>query len=730
MSNQEQAIYHVDGNGNVIVSGNNNSTITINMHNPENIRAFLQSVEDQIEQLPAQLLALLKDAIVQYPKQLTSLPDNLTDFFVGRDADLNELSDLLINNSSVVLVNGMGGIGKSALAQVYLQKHGKDYDHIAFVKVLSEFDEKNDNQINNEDALIDAFADHPTLSNNLKLAFSERTSNKQKFALILQKLSQLEGNNLLIIDNANESVAKYREQLPSKQFWKIVLTSRQKITHIKTHLLGVLDAENARLLFYNYYEGEQDDTNLDRILAFIGYHTLTIELLAKQANDRCVSIVRLIEMLEERSLNIPLKAKVAPLSSHKTKTTIRHLLDTFILDIDKDSLHYLRYFSVLPSIWMTFDELRNYFLIPNGTPFEDFFFKMMSQLSRKGWVRKGKHNDYVCHQVIQEVVRRKSKPTIKRCQTLINSFIEKTFVDNRTGDHGINKKHYIPFVESIVKHLHEKDNSLAQLIHSLATLLNENGDYQKSLAHFQRAIAIRELILDENHSDLADTYNSVAITYRHQNDYEKSIEFQEKSIKIKEILNSKGLEVDEASVAISYHNLAVACRYNKDYAQSIAFFNKAIDSYLTLKEPHLLGLAATYTQLGSAYRLVQDFEKSEASLFKGIDIYKKQVGEEHRDLATAYTLLSNMYEDKGDSEQDLKYTQLAVNIYEKDLDPLHPYLLVSYKNLAVAYFTVKDYESAAFFMGKVVHGRRKVLPANHADLVNVEQWLLKIRNSI
>jgi hypothetical protein len=29
-------------------------------------------------------------------------------------------------------------------------------------------------------------------------------------------------------------------------------------------------------------------------------------------------------------------------------------------------------------------------------------------------------------------------------------------------------------------------------------------------------------------------------------------------------------------------------------------------------------------------------------------------------------------------------------------------------------------------MEKVVSGWRKILPANHADLVNVEQWLLKI----
>jgi hypothetical protein len=36
---------------------------------------------------------------------------------------------------------------------------------------------------------------------------------------------------------------------------------------------------------------------------------------------------------------------------------------------------------------------------------------------------------------------------------------------------------------------------------------------------------------------------------------------------------------------------------------------------------------------------------------------------------------------------------------------------------------IKDYELAAFFMEKVVSGRRKILPANHADLVNMEQWL-------
>ena len=96
---------------------------------------------------------------------------------------------------------------------------------------------------------------------------------------------------------------------------------------------------------------------MERILAFVGYHTLTIELLAKQAQERYISIVDLIAMLEKSGISIPKRANVAPLSSYKTKTTIKHLLETFIIDLDKDSLQFLRYFSILPSVLMSYKEL-------------------------------------------------------------------------------------------------------------------------------------------------------------------------------------------------------------------------------------------------------------------------------------------------------------------------------------------------------------------------------------
>ncbi len=59
------------------------------------------------------------------PKELTAkIPKTAQDKIVGRENELADLHARLFDNKQVVLVNGLGGIGKTTLAQVYTQKYG------------------------------------------------------------------------------------------------------------------------------------------------------------------------------------------------------------------------------------------------------------------------------------------------------------------------------------------------------------------------------------------------------------------------------------------------------------------------------------------------------------------------------------------------------------------------------------------------------------------------------
>ncbi len=69
-----------------------------------------------------------------YPGALTPLPLLTEEDFVGRENDLKRLYESLHQSKKVLLLNGMGGIGKTTLAQAYLTAYGDAYEHIAWIE--------------------------------------------------------------------------------------------------------------------------------------------------------------------------------------------------------------------------------------------------------------------------------------------------------------------------------------------------------------------------------------------------------------------------------------------------------------------------------------------------------------------------------------------------------------------------------------------------------------------
>jgi len=55
--------------------------------------------------------------------------------FIGRKTELKELQTKLDSNNSLLLLNGIGGIGKSSLAAYYLSQQKDNYDYYGFVEV-------------------------------------------------------------------------------------------------------------------------------------------------------------------------------------------------------------------------------------------------------------------------------------------------------------------------------------------------------------------------------------------------------------------------------------------------------------------------------------------------------------------------------------------------------------------------------------------------------------------
>jgi hypothetical protein len=74
---------------------------------------------------------------VKIPHRLTNnIPTN-ADHILGRATELAQAHDHLAQHQATVLFNGIGGIGKTALASKYMAVYGAEYKHLAWITVQS-----------------------------------------------------------------------------------------------------------------------------------------------------------------------------------------------------------------------------------------------------------------------------------------------------------------------------------------------------------------------------------------------------------------------------------------------------------------------------------------------------------------------------------------------------------------------------------------------------------------
>ena len=138
----------------------------------------------------------------KFPKELTArIPKTAPDKIVGREAELDDLHHRLFGKKQVVLVNGMGGIGKTTLAQVYAAKYWDEYRHVAWVSQVSE-------------DVINDFVNTEGLLDNLHIHAGGKDA-KELFVTIMTALKTMDDQpNLLIIDNADGALSGVYDYLP------------------------------------------------------------------------------------------------------------------------------------------------------------------------------------------------------------------------------------------------------------------------------------------------------------------------------------------------------------------------------------------------------------------------------------------------------------------------------------------------------------------------------------
>ncbi len=576
-------------------------------------------------------------------KFLTKTPGR-PDYFIGREQQLQSIHKKLSEHDPLLLVNGLGGIGKTTLAQAYVnaEQFSANYQHIAWILAGSDLRQDFVN----------------SLQIPLQIDLAQTIDLQQQFELILDQMQNRSGNNLLVIDNANnhQELLKHRQTLKSLR-WKILLTSRCEPDAFSKLPVDELPPKDAKNLFLHHFVADPaeppEKTDLPALLEQINHHTLLIELLAKAGRKKGLSIKQILERLQQtkhkhRDLQRKITVGNHAELSHKEKQAKLHDYILALFEPEKlgnNEQRILTFFAVLPPEEMPVQHLATLFAVAeeNRNDFED----QLDDLQQNGWLSH-KQQTYKMHPLLQDVVFEKLTPDAGNCADLIQALsavlqahlgtafdyltyavavankintadLQLGLLQGYLGETSKNIGNLSQALQStenarkIFEQLEEKEN--------LAISYSKLGDIQKALGQFDKALEFFELETDlfkelhQANPKSESIKNGLAISYSKLGGIHQALGQFDQALEFFELYNQSGKELHEANpksvdlennLAISFSDLAGIYLHNKQSGKAREYYQEAVQIWQRLHR--VTGLATYKSNLETVQQELKNTE--------------------------------------------------------------------------------------------------------------------------
>lgn len=446
------------------------------------------------------------------PRFLTPLPFQ-AELFLGREADLDKIYSTLFESDHklLLLVNGEGGIGKTALASKYFERYQDKYAHVAWVL-------KGNNFV--ESLLV--------LAIPLRVHFDEKWDRHQRLDVLITAMAALPKPCLLVIDNANE-LSDLRQYLPYLQrcsnFHLLFTTRIAEFPQVTSYKIEPLPQHLALQAFKAHYPAfePQEEALFYEIYTAVQGNTLVLELLAKNLcnfNNKLKKNYLLADLrhdLEQGLLQLS-KTSAVDVRYQTQGTGLRHEKIEVIIaamydlgDLSPSETQVLSIFAVLPAESIPFERLEELSLGLDGLD------TTLLDLAQNGWLE---YNDeaatFKCSPVIQEVVRLKNGNLLEDCRGLIDGLVDKLKYEGAIG-HLLNVTYteailWARWAAALVAAPLGADDSIGLLCERLGTYHQTTGNLSQALTFFEKYNALTKELHRAYPKNL-DFKNLLAISY-------------------------------------------------------------------------------------------------------------------------------------------------------------------------------------------------------------------------
>lgn len=668
--------------------------------------------------------------------------------FTGREEYLKDITNEFKENN-IVIINGLGGIGKTQIAKKYAYLNIENYESIYWI---------------NADTLREVNTQYLRIAQYLKLDILENDID-----LVIEKVKAYfnEVNNTLIIfDNADNIELKNLNQYFPQFNTKIIITTKNSACDTENYFtleLKDMSEKDSKVFLLNNtnsrkkeIEDEQDSVILATELK--GY-PLALEHARAYINKRKISIKEYIELFKEYRLKI-MKNKI--LDYNETVLTTWEISFNKIKELNKEGFPFLGKCSFLFSNEIPIKELFVDSGMYNVLALDEIIEALMSYS-----LISVEQNFINIHGIVQEIIREKLSDINEYNKYLeeISISLYKLFPDDIQNEEDrkltqILMKHMITVsdykeLEMINENLYVKIiSNIGNIFYSLGSSNDAIYYLSKSAEYFNRigrkldmcimmdsigmsyhriseTIRALEILFDakqilENENDkkvLGNILRSIGIVYKDLNKLGEAMKYHNESLELAKLSEDKLLIINQLT------NIGNIYKHEKEYERALENFKSALGLSIQINNDRLI--AKAYGSIGSIYRELHEYENAIEYSNKALDIFI-QLGD-NRSQGICLDNIGCCYRDDGVLKKDVKLIEKAISLFEKALEMSKEVnnrfgeanILL---NIGNSYFYICDKENAKKYfyeslsLGKEIN-HTKLIQYCEENLVKIDEYL-------
>lgn len=560
-------------------------------------------------------------------------------YFVGREREIDDIKKYFDNNKKTVVLSGIGGIGKTELAKNFVLKYSSEYPNSYLIKL---------NASDNDAATA---RDVKELVANIRFEKTPNTTDiEELYAVNLQCLKNLDKRTLLIIDgyDVNLDTVSNLWEVFNNLSCEVIFTSRYSSNIIPSVTVNALsDKESIIALFKNHCNNiaENDVLNLAKN---VNYHTLTLELIAKLLGT---SKIITAERLKQSIFDV--QSKVA--REENSNATILDHLDK-IFDLAKLSQFKKDILSLLCrvcSLGLTFEEINSVVKINEANEHE------LQELVDIGFVRyDGK---YSLHAVISEVAFRKLNFNLSQKKSLL--LLYGTKLTSVKPTELTTKYEMLDYCDYFVQKRSTQDEDRNYMIaesefyYLFGVFLQDLYMLTYAAEIFEKALETRSTLCMEN-KEILPLLNALVNTYVRMEKFDKAMTYAQKALRTSIAVHGE----NNYNSSTEYNNIADILRGQNNYFTALKYYNKALS--LSLMKAPDYKTACILDNMSGIYLQMGQYNHALYYAQQALKIFLNELGID-ANTATCYENLGSIYATMGDHSNALNCFLSAKQIYEK-----------------------------------------------------------------